>query len=121
MPFKQPIGLATGARVLPVHEKAALTIGPSWLGRMVNGWASRSTASAARRRARARAAAPRVHPLRKQPVREPLDVGVRAINGLLTLGSGQRVGLMAGSGRRQERAARDHHAADRGRRGRSSA
>jgi flagellum-specific ATP synthase len=29
---------------------------------------------------------------------EPLDVGVRAINGMLTLGKGQRVGLMAGSG-----------------------
>ncbi|HVL46050.1 MAG TPA: FliI/YscN family ATPase, partial [Acidovorax sp.] len=39
-----------------------------------------------------------VHPLRKRPVQEPLDVGVRAINGLLTLGRGQRVGLMAGSG-----------------------
>lgn len=29
---------------------------------------------------------------------EPLDVGVKAINGLLTIGKGQRVGLMAGSG-----------------------
>jgi flagellum-specific ATP synthase len=36
--------------------------------------------------------------LRKQPVRDALDVGVRAINGVLTLGRGQRVGLMAGSG-----------------------
>jgi flagellum-specific ATP synthase len=39
-----------------------------------------------------------VNPLRKQPVRERLDVGVRAINGMLTLGRGQRIGLMAGSG-----------------------
>ncbi len=36
--------------------------------------------------------------LKKKPVHEPLDVGVRAINGVLTLGKGQRVGLMAGSG-----------------------
>ena len=41
---------------------------------------------------------PRVNPLKRQPVNEPLDVGVRAINGLLTLGKGQRVGLFAGSG-----------------------
>jgi len=41
---------------------------------------------------------PRVNPLRKKPVHEALDVGVRVINGLLTLGRGQRVGLMAGSG-----------------------
>jgi flagellum-specific ATP synthase len=39
-----------------------------------------------------------VHPLKRQPVESPLDVGVRAINGLLTIGKGQRVGLMAGSG-----------------------
>lgn len=31
-------------------------------------------------------------------ISEPLDVGVRAINGLLTLGKGQRIGIMAGSG-----------------------
>jgi flagellum-specific ATP synthase len=31
-------------------------------------------------------------------VNQPLDVGVKAINGLLTIGKGQRVGLMAGSG-----------------------
>jgi flagellum-specific ATP synthase len=41
---------------------------------------------------------PKVNPLKKAPVDEPLDVGVRAINSMLTLGKGQRVGLMAGSG-----------------------
>jgi flagellum-specific ATP synthase len=41
---------------------------------------------------------PKVNPLKKAPVEEPLDVGVRAINSMLTLGKGQRVGLMAGSG-----------------------
>src|SRR5690554_4376 len=41
---------------------------------------------------------PVVHPLRRRPVSEPLDVGVRAINSLLTLGKGQRVGLFVGSG-----------------------
>jgi len=34
----------------------------------------------------------------RAPVREPLDTGVRAINGLLTVGRGQRIGLFAGSG-----------------------
>ncbi|SEJ36309.1 flagellum-specific ATP synthase [Sphingomonas sp. OV641] len=37
-------------------------------------------------------------PLDRGRVLEPLDVGVRAINGLLTIGKGQRVGIMAGSG-----------------------
>ncbi|MCU0924826.1 MAG: FliI/YscN family ATPase [Hydrogenophaga sp.] len=34
----------------------------------------------------------------RDPVREPLDTGVRAINALLTVGRGQRIGLFAGSG-----------------------
>lgn len=39
-----------------------------------------------------------INPLKRRPVDTPLDVGVRAINGLLTVGKGQRIGLMAGSG-----------------------
>ena len=38
------------------------------------------------------------HPLEREVIRKPLDLGVRAINGLLTCGRGQRVGIMAGSG-----------------------
>lgn len=39
-----------------------------------------------------------INPLKRRLVDTPLDVGIRAINGLLTLGKGQRIGLMAGSG-----------------------
>lgn len=39
-----------------------------------------------------------MNPLERAPIRETLDVGVRAINGLLTVGRGQRLGLFAGSG-----------------------
>ncbi len=38
------------------------------------------------------------HPLERTVIAEPLDLGVRALNGLLTIGRGQRVGIMAGSG-----------------------
>lgn len=38
------------------------------------------------------------HPLRRRPVSDPLPVGVRALDGTLTLGRGQRVGIFAGSG-----------------------
>ncbi|WTM88548.1 flagellar protein export ATPase FliI [Halothiobacillus sp. DCM-1] len=38
------------------------------------------------------------NPLRRRPIREPLDVGIRAINALLTVGQGQRMGIFAGSG-----------------------
>ncbi len=39
-----------------------------------------------------------INAMERDPVREPLDVGVRAINALLTVGRGQRLGLFAGSG-----------------------
>jgi flagellum-specific ATP synthase len=39
-----------------------------------------------------------INPLQRKPISEPLDVGVRAINSLLTIGRGQRIGLFAGSG-----------------------
>jgi flagellum-specific ATP synthase len=99
MPFKKASGLSTGARVLPAPAAGGLQVGPSWLGRMVNGLGEPiddlgrlggDTPLAA--------TPPKVNPLRKRPVEEPLDVGVRAINAMLTIGKGQRVGLMAGSG-----------------------
>ena len=39
-----------------------------------------------------------VNPMTRPPIRKPLDLGIRSINGLLTCGQGQRVGIMAGSG-----------------------
>jgi flagellum-specific ATP synthase len=39
-----------------------------------------------------------INAMDRDPVREPLDTGVRAINALLTVGRGQRLGLFAGSG-----------------------
>ena len=38
------------------------------------------------------------NPLNRPPIREPLSLGVRAIDSMITLGKGQRVGIMAGSG-----------------------
>jgi flagellum-specific ATP synthase len=38
------------------------------------------------------------NPLRRRPIDESFDVGVRAIDGLLTLGKGQRIGIFAGGG-----------------------
>jgi flagellum-specific ATP synthase len=99
MPFKKAHGLVTGARVLPSPPTAGPLIGPEWLGRMVNGLGEpidglgRLGGDTPLPQA-----PPSVNPLKKRPVDEPLDVGVRAINAMLTLGRGQRVGLMAGSG-----------------------
>jgi flagellum-specific ATP synthase len=39
-----------------------------------------------------------INPLARAPIRQPLDVGVRSLNGLLSVGRGQRLGIFAGSG-----------------------
>jgi flagellum-specific ATP synthase len=99
MPFKKAEGLVTGARVLPAPNTAGPLIGREWLGRMVNGLGEPIDGLGKLGGDTALAhTPPSVNPLKKRPVDEPLDVGVRPINAMLTLGRGQRVGLMAGSG-----------------------
>ena len=39
-----------------------------------------------------------INPMEKKPIKETLDVGIRAINCLFTVGRGQRLGIVAGSG-----------------------
>lgn len=99
MPFKKPVGLTSGSRVFPAPDEAVLNIDHSWLGRVVNGLGEPLDGlGKLAGRHPLPTELPQVNPLRRRPVSEPLDVGVRAINGLLTLGKGQRVGLFAGSG-----------------------
>lgn len=99
MPFKQPQGLRAGARVFPAEKNSELLIGDGWLGRVINGVGEPIDG-----RGRLEGDTvlqqqiPQIHPLTRKAVESPLDVGVKAINGLLTIGKGQRVGLMAGSG-----------------------
>lgn len=99
MPFKQPSGLIAGARVFPAGKSEGVMISDQWLGRVVNGLGEPlDDKGKLGGDTLLPQQLPQVHPLRRQPVEAPLDVGVRAINGLLTIGKGQRVGLMAGSG-----------------------
>ena len=105
----------------PLADPRAAT---ALLGRVLDGLGepdrrrrrSPATARAVGRRSRRR-------PIRfaRRRVTEPLPPGVRALDALLTLGEGQRVGLFAGSGRRQVDAARADRAPHRGRRDRHRA
>jgi len=99
MPFKKPVGLTAGSRVFPANDEAPLKIDESWLGRVVNGLGEPlDELGKLDGRDTLPIELPLVNPLKRRPVEQALDVGVRAINALLTLGKGQRVGLFAGSG-----------------------
>jgi flagellum-specific ATP synthase len=99
MPTGDIRGLKPGARVVPAHSNLAVHVGNELLGRVLDG-AGRPLDSLGPlmcRESRPLQGAT-LNPLQRRPIREPLDVGVRSINSLLTIGRGQRVGLFAGSG-----------------------
>jgi flagellum-specific ATP synthase len=99
MPTGSLVGLKPDARVVRHSGAGLLPVGPELLGRVVDGTgAPLDSAGAIMARSRVRLTAPPINPLSRQRISEPLDVGVRAINGLLTVGRGQRIGLFAGSG-----------------------
>jgi flagellum-specific ATP synthase len=99
----QPIGRASeiepGARVTALGDDLRVPVGEALLGRIVDATGrpldDRGPITAAERRA-TRSSAP--SPMRRRQVREPLWVGVRAVDGLLTCAKGQRMGIFAGSG-----------------------
>lgn len=99
MPEDDVTGLELGARVRLLGEAASVDVDEQLFGRVMDG-AGRflDGAPAPRCTHAADLRAPALNPLVRRPIREPLDVGVRAINALLTVGKGQRLGLVAGSG-----------------------
>ncbi|WP_374625802.1 FliI/YscN family ATPase [Pandoraea sp.] len=91
--------IVPGARVLPGASTQALRIGPSWLGRVVDAFGQPLDGKGALRGdALLDTHCSPPAPLERRAITEPLAVGVRAIDALLSLGKGQRVGLLAGSG-----------------------
>ncbi|MEL6868227.1 MAG: flagellar protein export ATPase FliI [Pseudomonadota bacterium] len=99
MPTDGVHGISPNARVIPTGGMKRIAVGEGLLGRVIDGggqpldggppprgdgWVDLNPES--------------INPLQRQPITEPLDVGVRAINTLLPIGRGQRLGLFAGSG-----------------------
>ena len=96
-------GLVPNAKVIPVGHSSSIKISDNFLGRVIDGRgrpldgkgpintdSDTSTEMPLAGRA--------INPLLREPINQPLDVGVRAINSLLTVGRGQRMGLFAGTG-----------------------
>lgn len=99
MPTGDLRGLVPDARVLPTHESYEAHVGLGLLGRVIDG-AGRPLDGKGpiATEARVPLLPQPINPLARKPIKEPLDVGVRAINAMLTVGRGQRMGLFAGSG-----------------------
>lgn len=99
MPTGNIHGIRPNARVVPTGGVYAAEVGDALLGRVLDG-SGRPLDSKGPLKTTARTplTGRRINPLARAPINAPLDVGVRAINSLLTVGRGQRMGLFAGSG-----------------------
>ncbi len=99
MPLTAIDGLRPGARVVPLSAASKVPVGEGLLGRVLNGNGEPlDDHGPVQAQARVSLAGDIINPLHRAPVRTSMDVGIRAINSLLTVGQGQRLGLFAGSG-----------------------
>ena len=99
MPSGELQGLQPLARVVPLGHAAEVSVGDAVLGRVLDGEGKPLDGKG---RVACDTQVPLygrpLNPLAREPISQPLDVGVRVINSLLTVGRGQRLGLFAGTG-----------------------
>ncbi len=99
MPFTDSAGIGPGATVRVISHSSEASLGPELLGRVIGPLGEPLDGLPAPEcpDKLALLGLP-INPMERGPINQVLDVGVKAINGLLTMGRGQRIGLIAGSG-----------------------
>ncbi len=99
MPLGETLGVATGSRVKRLTIPLKVPVGDVLLGRVLDGLGNPMDGKGpiVSKQFRQVFNYP-PNPLKRKRIVEPLSTGIRAIDGLITLGKGQRVGIFAGSG-----------------------
>jgi flagellum-specific ATP synthase len=99
MPFTDPVGVGPGDTVRIMSNSGQVRLGNELLGRVIDG---RGVPIDGKPMPylpdQLSLLGCPLNPMERGPIEEVLDVGVKAINGALTIGRGQRIGLVAGSG-----------------------
>ena len=95
-PVNTPIDL--GDRFITTNAIEPLPIGEDLLGRVVDGMGRPIDGKGSSSKQLSTPITRSINPLDRSPLHEPLDTGIKAINGMLTVGRGQRVGIFAGTG-----------------------
>jgi len=99
MPLGEMTGISPGSLIVSTNKRATIKVGEAFLGRIIDGHGDPIDAKGEIRAERELPIySEPINPLKRRRISEPVDLGVRAINGLLTIGKGQRIGIMAGSG-----------------------
>ncbi|MFY9270881.1 MAG: FliI/YscN family ATPase [Candidatus Manganitrophaceae bacterium] len=99
MPLGDLNGIGPGSAIIRRGRHATAPVGEGLLGRVIDGLGNPLDGLGPLQSAEHRPLYPfPPGPLERQRIKAPLDLGIRAINGLLTCGRGQRMGIFAGSG-----------------------
>lgn len=99
MPIGRIQGLNPGAKVIPIRHYPEVGVGNELLGRVVDAKGEAIDKKGdINYQQHVSLLGPPINPFSRKPISQPLDVGVRVINGLISVGRGQRMGLFAGSG-----------------------
>ncbi|MEE9354136.1 MAG: flagellar protein export ATPase FliI [Methylococcaceae bacterium] len=99
MPIGTTKGLEPDCRVIPIGYSSSAKVGFGLLGRVLDGEGQALDGKGTlKTEATMGLSGEIINPLARQPIRESLDVGIRSINALLSVGRGQRLGLFAGTG-----------------------
>ena len=98
MPLGNIAGIGPGSAVEAMGSPLSITVGPGLLGRVLDGLGQPMDDLGALEGVKFPISNVPPNPLMRNRIAQPLSVGVKAIDGLLTVGRGQRVGIFAGSG-----------------------
>jgi len=99
MPVADMRGVSPNARVIPISGSPKVVVCDDLLGRVLDGRGNPLDGGQPIVRGKnVSLMGTSINPLKRKPIRTQLDVGIRSINSLLSVGRGQRLGLFAGSG-----------------------
>lgn len=99
MPLGELRGIGPGSTILASAESSMVSVGDGLLGRVLDGLGMPiDDKGPFKEEARYPLYAEPIGPLERSLIREPMDIGIRAVNAMFTCGKGQRVGIFAGTG-----------------------
>jgi flagellum-specific ATP synthase len=98
MPLGDIRGIGPGSRIIAKGRQRYVRVGEGLLGRVLNGLGNPIDGKGYITGQLYPIYKEPINPLYRRRISEPLDLGIKAINTMLTCGKGQRIGIMAGSG-----------------------